>query len=168
MRCLSQTARSSVRARGSELIEELPLKYVENQGYIHYRKGSVVLYALKDAIGEEKVNQALRAFLGKHAFKSAPFPTSENLIDEFRAVAGEEHQALISDLFEKIVLFDLKVQEAEVAETAEGFTVTMTIGARKLEADGAGGYRGNSRAVLCADGHGTGVWAFENAPFPEV
>ena len=127
-----------LRSRGSELIEELPLKYVENQGYIHYRKGSVVLYALKDAIGEEKVNQALRSFLGKHAFKSAPFPTSENLIDEFRAVAGEEHQALISDLFEKIVLFDLKVQEAEVAETAEGFTVTMTISARKLEADGAG------------------------------
>src|SRR6185295_2018918 len=39
--------------RGGELIEELPLMRVENQQYIHYRKGSLVFYALQEAIGEE-------------------------------------------------------------------------------------------------------------------
>ena len=38
-----------LRGRGGELIEELPLLLVENQPYIHYRKGSLVMYALQDA-----------------------------------------------------------------------------------------------------------------------
>lgn len=32
-----------LRSRGGEVLEELPLNRVENQGYIHYRKGSVVM-----------------------------------------------------------------------------------------------------------------------------
>ena len=58
--------------RGGELIEELPLKYVENQGYIHYRKGSLAMYAIKDAIGEDAVNRALRRVIDQHAYAGAP------------------------------------------------------------------------------------------------
>ena len=43
---------SYLRARGGEAIEELPLERVENQPYIHYRKGSLVMYLLQDQIGE--------------------------------------------------------------------------------------------------------------------
>ena len=32
---------------------------VENQQYIHYRKGSLVFYALREEIGEENLNRAL-------------------------------------------------------------------------------------------------------------
>ena len=42
-----------LRNRGGELVEEMPLYLVENQPYIHYRKGSVIMYALKDYLGEE-------------------------------------------------------------------------------------------------------------------
>ncbi len=48
-----------LNARGGELIEELPLMLSENQPYIHYRKGSLVMYALQDVVGEDKVNLAL-------------------------------------------------------------------------------------------------------------
>ena len=41
----------------------MPLELVENQQYIHYRKGSLVLYARKDQLGEEKLNQALRRYI---------------------------------------------------------------------------------------------------------
>jgi hypothetical protein len=125
--------------RGGELIEELPLSRVENQGYIHYRKGSLAMYALKDAIGEAAVNQALRDVLARYAFRETPFPRSGDLIDAFRAVAGPEQQALITDLFEKIVLWDLSV--VDVAATPLGdrrYRVAATIHAAKLEADGAG------------------------------
>jgi hypothetical protein len=127
-----------LRGRGGEIIEELPLMLVENQPYVHYRKGSLAMYALKDAIGEDQVNLALRRFIAEYGFGEGSFPTSEDLINEFRRVAGDEHQALITDLFEKIVLFDLSVTEASVEETASGFEVTMTVKAHKLEADGAG------------------------------
>ena len=43
------------------MIEELPLDRVENQRYIHYRKGSLVMYLLQERIGEDAVNRALRA-----------------------------------------------------------------------------------------------------------
>jgi ABC-2 type transport system permease protein len=127
-----------LQGRGGELIEELPLYKVENQPYVHYRKGSMAMYALKDAIGEDKVNLALRNFLDEWAFSENRFPTTVDLIDEFRAVAGPDYQDLITDLFERIVLFDLKVTEASVEELAEGYEVTMTVEAAKFEADGAG------------------------------
>ena len=46
-------------ARGGEAIEELPLNRVENQPYIHYRKGAVVMYLLQDRLGEDRVNAML-------------------------------------------------------------------------------------------------------------
>jgi ABC-type transport system involved in multi-copper enzyme maturation permease subunit len=127
-----------LQSRGGELIEELPLLHVENQGYIHYHKGSVVMYALKDAIGEDKVNAALRSFIAEYGFKEGVFPTSRDLVDEFRAVAGPEHQPLITDLFERITVYDLAVTDASVAENDGGFDVTITVSARKLNADGEG------------------------------
>ena len=45
-----------LKSRGGEVIEELPLDRVENQQYIHYRKGSLVMYRLKDELGEDRVN----------------------------------------------------------------------------------------------------------------
>lgn len=128
-----------LRSRGGEILEELPLMYVENQGYIHYRKGSLVMYALKDYIGEAAINRALRRFLDAHAFSGPPFPTARDLVDEFRAEAAPEHQQLITDLFEKIVLFDLEVVEAESSPAPEGgYDVRFVVQARKLEADGEG------------------------------
>ena len=128
-----------LQSRGGELIEELPLKLVENQGYIHYRKGSLVMYALKDAIGEAAVNRALRSFIETYAFKDAPFPTSGDLIREFRKVAGPEHQKLITDLFEKITLFDLKVAEVDVEPLEDGrYKLHVDIQGAQYEADGEG------------------------------
>lgn len=127
-----------LRQRGGEQIEELPLLLVENQAYIHYQKGSVVMYALKDLIGEENVNRALRSFIDKFAFKEGRFATSRDLIDEFRAVAGPEHQALITDWFEKITLYDLAVEEASSEPIDGGYEVTLTVSARQLEAMGEG------------------------------
>ncbi len=125
--------------RGSEIIEELPLYLVENQPYIHYRKGSVVLYALKDYVGEDTVNAALRDFIADYAFKGAPFPTTNDLIARIRKHAGPEHDALIADLLQKIIVYDLKVANAAVTERQDGqFEVTLDVVAQKYEADGEG------------------------------
>ena len=60
-----------LRQRGSDAVEELPLNRVENQGYIHYQKGSLAMYWLKEVVGEKAVNSALKKFLEQFAFKSA-------------------------------------------------------------------------------------------------
>ncbi|MHC5112582.1 MAG: M1 family metallopeptidase [Planctomycetota bacterium] len=125
--------------RGGELIEELPLKRVENQGYIHYNKGSLVMYAIKDAIGEAAVNRALRKVIDQYGFQSVPFPLSGALIDALRAEAGPAYQDLITDLFEHITLFDLKVVQADVEALSDGrYRVAFEVDARQLRADGEG------------------------------
>ena len=130
---------SYLRNRGGEVIEELPLERVENQPYIHYRKGSLAMYLLKDQIGEEAVNRALRALLKDYAFKGPPYPTSRDLIRRLREEAGPQHQQLVTDLFEKITLYDVKVTSAKSSKRADGkWDVTLDVDARKLYADGKG------------------------------
>jgi ABC-type transport system involved in multi-copper enzyme maturation permease subunit len=128
-----------LRSRGGELIEELPLDRVENQPYIHYQKGSLAMYLLKDIVGEETVNRALRALLAEFAFKAAPYPTSRDLLRHLQAAAAPEHQALIIDLFQKITLYDVRVTSARKRQRDDGaWEVTVDIAARKLYADGQG------------------------------
>lgn len=129
-----------LRARGGEAVEELPLMRVENQPYVHYRKGSLVMYLLQDEIGEAAVNRALARFLQAHAFKSAPYPRSSDLIALLREEAGPgPAQDLITDLFEKITLYDLKATNATVTRRADGlFDVSFQVAAAKAYADGAG------------------------------
>ncbi len=131
---------SYLRARGGEASEEQPLERVEeDQGYIHYRKGSLVMYRLADEIGEDAVNRALRALLAKYAFKGAPYPTALDLVAALRAQAPPDKQPLITDLFEKITLYDLKAESAVARRRPDGrFDVTLTVSAKKLYADGTG------------------------------
>jgi aminopeptidase N len=128
-----------LRDRGGELVEELPLHLVENQGYIHYRKGSVVMYALRDAIGEEAVNRALRKLIAAEAFQGAPFPTTRDLLAAIRAETPPEQQALVTDLFERITLFENRAVAAEAHRRADGkWVVDLTLAAKKVYADGEG------------------------------
>jgi aminopeptidase N len=129
-----------LRNRGGEVIEELPLGRVENQQYIHYRKGSLVMYLLQERLGEDAVNRALRTVLNKYKFKGAPYPRSLDLIQALRAEAKTaEEQALITDLFERITIFDLKVREPKVAKRADGkWEVTVPVEAKKFYASGKG------------------------------
>ena len=132
---------SYLRSRGGEAVEELPLMRVEDQGYIHYRKGSVVMYRLKSVIGEEAVNRALRRLIAQYAFKGAPYPSSKDLVALFREEAGPDpaRQQLITDLFEKITVYDLKAEKVVAHKRADGrYDVTLTLNARKAYADGRG------------------------------
>ncbi|WP_332660251.1 ABC transporter permease/M1 family aminopeptidase [Brevundimonas sp.] len=138
-RFLKQELDRYLRSRGTERLEELPLMRVENQQYIHYQKGGLVMYLLRDQIGEDAVNRALRRVLAQYAFKGAPYPRSLDLVAAIRAEAPADKQALITDLFEKITLYDVKTTGVTSTRRADGrFDVAVTIDARKLYVDGKG------------------------------
>ncbi len=128
-----------LRSRAGEAVEEVPLGRVEEQGYIHYRKGAVAMYLLQERLGEDAVNRALSRFLAKWRFKGPPYPRSLDLIAEYRAEAKTpEQQQLITDLFDKITLYDLKVTDAVTKKDKDGWTTTLTVAADKFYADGKG------------------------------
>jgi aminopeptidase N len=130
---------SYLRNRAGEAVEELPLERVENQPYIHYNKGAVVMYLLQERLGEDAVDRALARFDAKFRFKGPPYLRSTDLIAEFRKEAKTpEQQQLITDLFEKITLYDLKVTDAVTRKDAAGWTTTLSVAADKYYADGKG------------------------------
>jgi len=128
-----------LQSRGSESREELPLYRVENQPYIHYRKGAVIMYALQDYVGEDTVNAALSRLVAEFQYRSDPYPTTLDFLRILREEAGPEWDSLITDFFERIVLFDLEVSSAETRELEDGrWETTIVVAAQKFEADGQG------------------------------
>lgn len=129
-----------LRSRGRERLKERPLLTVEsNQGYIHYQKASVVLYDLKETIGEEAVNRALRKVLHQYAYAPPPYPTSYALVDALKQEAGPQNAALMRDLFEEITLFSNRTIEASARKRPDGrYEVTVKAEAKKYNADAGG------------------------------
>jgi len=129
-----------LRARGTERIKERPLMRVEaNQGYIHYRKGSLVMYYLREMIGEDAVNRALRKVLTQYGYQGAPYPTSWALVDALREETPAQYQYLLKDLFEDITLFSNRATKATAKKRADGkFDVTVNVETHKYKADAKG------------------------------
>jgi aminopeptidase N len=129
-----------LRARGRELIKERPLLKVEsNQGYVHYNKGSVVMYYLREMIGEEAVNQALREVIADHAYQVPPYPTSYALVDALSKQTPPQLQYMIKDLFYDITLFSNRALEATARKRPDGkYDVRVRVEAHKFKADDQG------------------------------
>jgi ABC-2 type transport system permease protein len=128
-----------LRGRGGEVVEEMPLALVENQDYIHYRKGSVVMYSLKDYLGEDLVDKTLARYDHDKAFQQPPYTTTAEFLDYLREDAGPQWSPLIDDLFSKITIFDNRVIEATAQKRGDGkFDVTLKLHAAKTYTDGAG------------------------------
>ena len=132
-----------LQSRGMEMLKERPLRRVEaNQGYIHYRKGSVVMYQLKEVIGEERVNAALQKLVDRFGYREPPYPTSVDLIDALREQTPPEHHGLLEDLFDRIVLYSNRAVSAVMQPLAgDRWQVTLELECRKFEADETGNER---------------------------
>jgi ABC-2 type transport system permease protein len=114
-------------------------KVESSQGYIHYRKGSAVMYYLKEMIGEDKVNASLKAFLEKFRYKNPPFPTSLDVLAEFRKNTPDSLQYIIKDLFQDIALYNNRTMEATYKKLADGkYEVKIKTESQKFKADELG------------------------------
>lgn len=128
-----------LQGRSQERKKELPLARNENQDYIHYAKGSLAMYLLQDQIGEDKVNQALRLVIARHANKGAPYPSSTALTRALREVTPAEQQYVIDDLFDSITLYENRAISAVAHTLPDGqYEVTLKVTSNKLKADELG------------------------------
>lgn len=128
-----------LRGRSGEIDKELPLYKVENQTHIHYGKGSVILYALQDYIGEEKVNTAMKNFLDEFKYKAPPYPTSLDFLKHLEPEVPDSMKYLIDDWFKEITLYDNRLKEATFKELPNGkYQVSIALEAYKMKADTIG------------------------------
>ncbi len=125
--------------RATEKLAEEPLAKVENQQYIHYRKGSVVFYALQDYIGEDMLNRVLKGFLQTKGFQQPPYTTSQEFMQALSGAVDTKWKPLLDDLFWKITLFDNRMTDATAKKLPGGkYEVTMAVHAGKVYVDGTG------------------------------
>lgn len=128
-----------LRGRAAEGAEEQPLVRNESQVYLQYRKASLAFYRLREAIGEAALNRAIRNFLEATRYRSAPYTTSVELLDYIRAETPAASQALVTDLFERIVFYDNRVVGVAAKQRADGrWNVEVTLRLAKTEAEGQG------------------------------
>lgn len=130
---------SYLRGRASESLEEMPLLRAENQQYIHYRKGSIVMMALRDRIGEQNMNKALKALIAEYKFSDTVQATTLDLVAALKSVALKQDHAFIDTQFNQISIYDLKIVDTAVNKEKDGeYSVTLTVSATQFEADGKG------------------------------
>lgn len=132
-----------LRGRTFEQKKELPLSLVENQQYLHYGKGAIVMYALQDYIGEDSVNVALSRFIDKWGIDSfernGRYSTTIDLLEYLSAVTPDSMQYVLTDFFDKIILFENEMNKATYTALAEdNFQVTLDIETKKMQADSLG------------------------------
>lgn len=127
-----------LRGRGMEFEGEQPLYKTEQQGYIHYQKASVLMYYLKEMIGEQKVNEAMRSLIDTFAYKKPPYATSMSALRAFRKVTPDSLQYLISDMFENITIFSNRALDANYKKVDNGYEVSFKTISEKFKADSLG------------------------------
>ncbi len=128
-----------LRGRVTESKKELPLIMSENQQYLHYNKGSIVMYALKDYIGEDSLNKAMRNYIKKVAFQEPPYTTCLEFLEEIRKITPDSMKYVLNDLFETITIYENKVTGFNVTPIVGGkFKVKIDVNAKKFQSDSVG------------------------------
>lgn len=127
-----------LRGRSGETEKELPLLKVENQGYIHYGKGSVILYALQEMIGEDSVNAALSSFLEEYRYKEPPYPNSLDFMRHLEPRVPDSLQYLLEDWIRKITLYDFRLESAEQTKVDDQWQVALDLKSYKYYSDTLG------------------------------
>jgi ABC-2 type transport system permease protein len=126
--------------RKKDVAGERPLmRSYADQYYLNYPKSTVLMYALQDYIGEDRVNRALRKVVKEYGHTEDVFPTSLDVVNAFKAVTPDSLQYFITDLFETITLWENEAELATCEEMEnEKYKVNLTVSTHKFRADSIG------------------------------
>lgn len=126
--------------RQFDQVYENPLYHASyNQQYTFYNKGSNVMYAMQDYIGEANFDKAMSAFIRANQFQQAPYCNSIDYLDTLSHYTPDSLQYLIGDMYKSIVLYSNKCTNATYTQTPDHkYKVTIEIEAKKFRSDSLG------------------------------
>ncbi|MDR4950623.1 M1 family aminopeptidase [Chryseobacterium sp. ES2] len=160
---LSYELNNYLKGRTKETKKEMPLMLVENQDYIHYNKGSLVMYALKDYLGEAKLNSILKKYLNQTKFQEPPYTNSVEFVNLLKKETPDSLQYLIKDLFETITLNENYIKDLSYKKVGQQYEVKLTVGSVKYRVDG----QGKSKKIPVNGYVDIGVFGKKSIKFPE-
>jgi len=125
--------------RRFESSREEPLLYIKGSPYLHYNKGSLVMYALSDYIGEKRFNKMLANYIDDVAFQEAPYTTSLEFLEHVERATPDSLQYLTYDMIEVITLYNNKVLNYNIEELENGnYKVSFSGQVSKYRTEGYG------------------------------
>ena len=129
-----------LRSRANESKFEKTLLDNDNQAYVWYRKGGLILYGLQDLIGEENLNNGFKTYMEAARFRpEAPFTTTTEWYDYMKEVTPDSLRYYLEDSFENIVLYSNKVTDATYKKRDDDtYEITVNVESTKNYFDGNG------------------------------
>ena len=110
-----------LRGRANEDKFEANMLDNDTRSYVWYEKGSMLMYALQDYIGETRVNQAMNDYMKAARFRQkAPFTTSLEWYGFLKAATPDSLKPWLTDNFEKLTLYDNRITKAEAKSIGNG------------------------------------------------
>ncbi|MBW4601954.1 MAG: hypothetical protein KME29_20850 [Calothrix sp. FI2-JRJ7] len=142
---LQHEQRMYLNGRSEAKIEE-PL-ITTNAPHVYYRKGAIILYGLRDAIGENSLNHTLAKYLqecSKYSINVPPYPTVIDLLKYLHKATPVNKQYLIQEGFKDIILYDNRAKAATWKRRPDGqYDVTIAVNVQKLRSDA----KGNEKSI---------------------
>lgn len=89
--------------------KELAMVKTLNQPYVHYQKGGLNMYAVKELMGEEKFNTILKQLIAAHE-NPKPKATAADLINALLSQAAPAQKKFINDCFNEVVTYSLGIK----------------------------------------------------------
>ncbi|MEM7375126.1 MAG: M1 family aminopeptidase [Bacteroidota bacterium] len=140
---LSATANQryfSGRAFASEV--EPPLYHSDGENYLAYGKSLVVMLALKELLGEARVNQVLRDMVSRHRDEMEPSATSLEFLEELYHISPPAYHSLIDDWLKRVMTYELAVKDVQINLLDDGtYEISASIEAHRSEMQENGAMR---------------------------
>lgn len=142
-----------LRGRANEDKFEANMLDNDTRSYVWYQKGSMLMYALQDYIGEDRVNKAMNDYMKAARFRQkAPFTTSLEWYAFLKSATPDSLKPWLTDNFEKLTLYDNRITKAEAKALGNGqYRVTMHVRTMTEYYDKAGKETGKGKGPVIAD-----------------
>ncbi len=109
-----------------------------NNRFMNYRKGPFALFALRNYIGKDRINDALRRILRDYT-PGPPLATTPDFYRELQAVTPDSLHYLVHDLFAANTFWELETKQAAAQQTEKGtWQVMLEVETRKVTVDSTG------------------------------
>ncbi len=124
--------RDYFRQLGKIDFKEPPLVDVYNELPVARHKGGMILELIEQQIGQVALLKAIRQFLNTHRFQPPPYATVLDLKNQISAQASTKDRALIDELFNEVVTYQVGLTDAIAEPLDKGqYRVSLNLAAQK-------------------------------------
>lgn len=125
--------------RGRTISDQSPIIRSTRWNELEFKAG-LVLYGLRDLIGEDSLNAALHDFYTAFAYKAnPPYAGSKDLYEYIKKHVPDSLQYYLTDSWQKITFYDNKIEEATVTPLGKNrYSVRIKVDVNKTYQDANG------------------------------